>query len=276
MTGRVKTNTQGHLMRATAVLMLFLALAANCSRTPTTPASQTQQQASPQVKTTPPPPTPAPSPAKVELNNEERGTTADLSEFTKFLKQVLETREEQRVLRFGTDIVEKTVFVKPERTLKLGEVVKVFKAVAEAGASPLKLLVRPKPRKEGEEEPRPSMLTLRVDVGNDENTEDVEDGIELRYPYALPVDREGKNALLGVAIVIEIPKEGEYIVNGKPVGKSALKGELQSRRNELLQGRIITVLIPENSQLGYTNLSDVANAASEVQAELIELRILAP
>lgn len=280
MPDQVKANTQAQKICAAAlVVMLFLALTAACSQTSTTQTSQTQQpspprEASPQVKVTQTPVTPPPPPAKVELNNDEHGTTADLSEFTGFLKNVIKQREEQSVTRPGTDIIEKTVLVKTDRSVKLGEVLKVFQAIEEAGASPLKLLVKAKPVKE---ESRPYMLTLRVDIGNDENTEDVADGIELRYFDETPVTSANKSSLQERDALVEIPKEGEYVVNGKPVGKSALKSALEARLKEAMTPKkTIAVLIPENSQISYATLSELANAAFETNVVTIDLFILKP
>ena len=50
-------------------------------------------------------------------------------------------REEQRIYKPGTDIVERTVFIKAPKSMKYGEVVKVIDAVKGAGAKPVGLQV---------------------------------------------------------------------------------------------------------------------------------------
>ena len=274
MPDKVTTHTQARQILAMTAVLVFLVVAAACSRTHTISAPQTQQQqqaqASPQAQNTLPP-----RPAKVELNNEDLGTTADLAGFTKFLKGVLKRRDEQYVIKPGTDEIEKTVFVNPERSLKLGEVIKVFKAVEEAGASPLKLPVEVKGKKQ--EESAPSSLMLRVDIGNPEVIGNRSEGIQLWSRNTPPLDRDEKNHLIGHEVAVEIPRDGEYIVNGKLVGKSALVSALQARLKEAeVVSKTVSIIVEDTSQISYASLAAVAQAAFEAQAERIDLRTFGP
>ncbi|MDT4894936.1 MAG: biopolymer transport protein TolR [Acidobacteriota bacterium] len=79
--------------------------------------------------------------SKLQLNGEEYGTIDNTSRLSAKLADVLRQREEQRVTKFGTDIIEKTVFIKAPESFKYGEVVKVIDAVKGAGATPVGLQV---------------------------------------------------------------------------------------------------------------------------------------
>ena len=77
----------------------------------------------------------------LQLNGEEIGSLDNTSRLSAKLSDVLRQREEQRVTKFGTDIIEKTVFIKAPESFKYGEVVKVIDAVKGAGATPVGLQV---------------------------------------------------------------------------------------------------------------------------------------
>jgi biopolymer transport protein ExbD len=79
--------------------------------------------------------------SKLQLNGEEFGTIDNTGRLSAQLANILRQREEQRVTKFGTDIIEKTVFIKAPESFKYGEVVKVIDAVKGAGATPVGLQV---------------------------------------------------------------------------------------------------------------------------------------
>ena len=78
---------------------------------------------------------------KLQLNGEDYGTVDDTRRLSAQLANILRQREEQRVTKFGTDIIEKTVFIKAPESFKYGDVVKVIDAVKGAGATPVGLQV---------------------------------------------------------------------------------------------------------------------------------------
>lgn len=78
---------------------------------------------------------------KLLLNQEEIGTVDNTSSLGARLADILRQREEGRVYKPGTDIVERTVFIKAPKSFKYGEVVKVIDAVKGAGAKPVGLQV---------------------------------------------------------------------------------------------------------------------------------------
>jgi len=79
--------------------------------------------------------------SKLQLNGEDFGTIDNTGKLSTQLANILRQREEQRVTKFGTDIIEKTVFIKAPESFKYGEVVKVIDAVKGAGATPVGLQV---------------------------------------------------------------------------------------------------------------------------------------
>jgi biopolymer transport protein ExbD len=79
--------------------------------------------------------------SKLQLNGEDYGTLDNTGRLSAQLSNILRQREEQRVTKFGTDIIEKTVFIKAPESFKYGDVVKVIDAVKGAGATPVGLQV---------------------------------------------------------------------------------------------------------------------------------------
>jgi biopolymer transport protein ExbD len=75
------------------------------------------------------------------LNNEPFGDVSQPEALTNELKRVFKERENKRVLREGTNEVEKTLFIKSPRSVKYGDVVRVIDAVKEAGAQPIGLQI---------------------------------------------------------------------------------------------------------------------------------------
>lgn len=78
---------------------------------------------------------------KITLNNEEFGDTSDTSALTSKLQQVFKERENNGVIKEGTNEVEKTVFIKSPRSMRYGNVVKVIDAAKVAGAQPIGLQI---------------------------------------------------------------------------------------------------------------------------------------
>lgn len=78
---------------------------------------------------------------KITLNNEEFGDTTDTAPLTNKLQQVFKDRENNGVLKEGTNEVEKTVFIKSPRSMRYGNVVRVIDAAKVAGAQPIGLQI---------------------------------------------------------------------------------------------------------------------------------------
>jgi biopolymer transport protein ExbD len=78
---------------------------------------------------------------KVTLNNEETGNVSNTDLLTNKLQQIFKDRENNNVLREGTNELEKTVFIKSPKSIRYGDVVKVIDAVKLAGAEPIGLQI---------------------------------------------------------------------------------------------------------------------------------------
>ena len=77
----------------------------------------------------------------VTLNNEPFGDVSDTQKLSDKLREIFKTREDNGVLRDGTNEVEKTLFIKSPKSVKYGEVVKVIDAAKSVGASPIGLQI---------------------------------------------------------------------------------------------------------------------------------------
>jgi biopolymer transport protein ExbD len=78
---------------------------------------------------------------KITLNNEPFGDITDTQPLTDKLKAVFKERENNGVLKEGTNEVERTVFIKSPKSMKYGSVVKVIDAAKQAQAQPIGLQV---------------------------------------------------------------------------------------------------------------------------------------
>lgn len=77
----------------------------------------------------------------VTLNNETFGDVTDTEKLGNKLREIFKQREDNGVLREGSNEVEKTLFIKSPKSVRYGDVVKVIDAVKAAGASPIGLQV---------------------------------------------------------------------------------------------------------------------------------------
>lgn len=79
--------------------------------------------------------------SKISLNSDEFGDVSDTEPLSNRLKAIFTERQNNAVLREGTNEVEKTLFIKSPKSVKYGTVVKVIDAVKAAGASPIGLQI---------------------------------------------------------------------------------------------------------------------------------------
>ena len=77
----------------------------------------------------------------VTLNNEPFGDVTDTQKLSDKLREIFKQREDNGVLREGTNEVEKTLLIKSPKTFRYGDVVKVIDASKAAGASPIGLQI---------------------------------------------------------------------------------------------------------------------------------------
>jgi biopolymer transport protein ExbD len=225
-------------------------------------------------------------PAKIQLNLEEDdlGSSSDTQPLAQKLKSVFEMRQGFRAYRPGmerrSDLpeqerIEKTVFVKAERSISLGEVASVIEAAKDAGADPVLLPIYTKgnsakdcftcairDRREGWMKPHPLILL-----------------VGLRRPTsAVPQDANGLPALDdllvsdGLQIVlsgsasspsaplITVLKDGEFNFDERRIEKSALEKEIRDRIK--IQPRLAKVFtIKLNPTVMFGTLEDIYRAA---------------
>jgi len=74
---------------------------------------------------------------RLTLNGEEMGNLSDTSRLITFLKDIFRQREENGVYRENSAEIEKTVFIKMPLAASAGDLIKIGKALEEAGASPI-------------------------------------------------------------------------------------------------------------------------------------------
>ncbi|HSI88877.1 MAG TPA: biopolymer transporter ExbD [Pyrinomonadaceae bacterium] len=77
----------------------------------------------------------------VMLNNESAGSLDDTQALTDRLTAIFKERENNRVMREGTNEIEKTIFIKSPTSARYGDVVKVIDAAKLAGAEPIGLQI---------------------------------------------------------------------------------------------------------------------------------------
>jgi biopolymer transport protein ExbD len=273
------------------ILVSGLVFAAGCAFHPSvlTRASQTQTNGI--------------SPAKIQLNEDEMGTSDDLSLLRQKLAEILRVRKEQHAYKRGferrTDLpederIEKTVFVKAERSIKLAEVTKIIETVEDVGGGPMLLPITVDERKARKIKPHAVRLCSACALAKDRWT----DGewypnpltllVRLRQPSSTPpLDASGlpsisdflisdgipislRRAGDGAFVVITIPKEDDFVLDEKPVERVSLEQEIRDRiKAKPAKERV--VVVRALSDKTYGSLEDVYYAAFAAGANRIVL-----
>jgi biopolymer transport protein ExbD len=79
--------------------------------------------------------------SRLRLNGQDVGSVNDTRALATTLADVFQKRTAAGYTKFGTNRIEKTVFIKAPRSVKYGEVVKVIDGIKGAGADPIGLQV---------------------------------------------------------------------------------------------------------------------------------------
>jgi biopolymer transport protein ExbD len=77
----------------------------------------------------------------ITLNNEPFGDVTDTDPLNTKLRELFKDRENNGVLREGTNEVEKTIFIKSPKSVRYGDVIRVIDAAKAAGATPIGLQI---------------------------------------------------------------------------------------------------------------------------------------
>ena len=79
--------------------------------------------------------------SKLRLNGQDMGSVNDTAALSAKLSSVFQDRDANKITKFGTNEIEKTVFIAAPKEAKYGDVAKVIDAVKGAGAQPVGLQV---------------------------------------------------------------------------------------------------------------------------------------
>lgn len=260
------------------VLLLTTTLLAACGQNSSTSNSSS--------KATPP--------AKVRLNVEDMGMSNDTAKLNKTLIAIFQQRRKDYAFKSGmetrTDLpiderLEKTVFVRPDRAVKLGEVVKVIAAVGDTNASPILFPIPADSSGQSTSHDRtntspvfvsgtdkPNPLLLVVSIQGDSApapSEQIIDGIpvvlsgKMRGP-------EGSNANDTSLVVVTAPKDGEYSLDEKRLEKAVLEPAIRSRFQDKPQNER-ALFVKAGPDVSYGTLEDIVFAGKLAGSELIYL-----
>jgi biopolymer transport protein ExbD len=79
--------------------------------------------------------------SKLRLNGQDMGSVGDPSALGSKLASIFQEREANKITKFGTNEIEKTVFIAAPKETKYGDVAKVIDVAKGAGAQPVGLQV---------------------------------------------------------------------------------------------------------------------------------------
>jgi biopolymer transport protein ExbD len=213
-----------------------------------------------------------PAEVKITLNGLEMGTTSDLSRLQKTLADVFKRRETEGVYKQGSSDIEKTTLIRANPSLKIREVLSVINVVKDAGASPVQLAIEGNSKKAVISRPNPLILAVAIGEPGFAPTTVFLGGLDLLLSE-FTIKHSESDTLPKEFLVVAIPKEGEYVIDGKPIAKTALHSELQTR----LQGRQdkrVVILIEKDSEITYGSLAEAAQAAFAAHADMLQLLAL--
>lgn len=238
-------------------------------------AGSCQQRKSEAPKQSVPPTqtTAATSKAKVRLNNEEIGTSDDLSALEKRLKEIFRQRGENGVLPADPKKSASEVFLRAEPSLKLKETAKVIKALENSEVFPVLLPI------EGDlnKVPKPNPLSLVVSVGKSNNDESIlDEGVSLNVEE-IPYKRS--ELVKPWLMVVEIRKDGEYLIDNKPVAKADLKDIFKAffKPSKTTDPDSIYVYLENNlDEISFGSIADLAQPAFQAGVQGILVKIYRP
>jgi biopolymer transport protein ExbD len=259
MTGRILATPNSHHLLLAFVLLLCVAAISACAK------QAAQSQARPKDEASQAKPR---SPAKIMLNTLEMGFTNDTSLLNKTLAKIMKDRES-----FGG---QKAVLIRAEDSLKVSEVVKVMQSIAEAGANPMKFNFEITEEKAASLPP-PDLWTLAVTIGEPDSGGlkfAISPGIELLLAV-FSLKRAEINTLPKEFLGVELVKDGSYVIDGKPITRSALLEALQARLKDTSAKRIVA-MIEKDAEISYGSLKALADAAFEAHFESLQLLTLQP
>jgi biopolymer transport protein ExbD len=232
------------------------------------------------------------APAKIFLNPDEAGTTVDPSPLFNTLKERFQQRKEQHAYAFGKELrvdlpeserIERTVFVSAPPATAISEVAKLIAIVKGTEANPVQLPIKVEPailRRSRTKsnwfvgptfKPQPLILVVSLNQPDDYIYKPIAGGISVSLlgPMA---HLDGSAVKDNTLLVVNISKDGAYVLDGKPVAKTQLENVIRNRmKAELPPDRAL--LINPDSNMAYASAIDVAYAAKAAGASLVFLPI---
>ena len=232
------------------------------------------------------------APAKIFLNSDEAGTTVDPSPLFKILKERFQQRKEQRAYAFGMELradlpeydrIERTVFVSPPAATAISEVAKLIAIVKGTEAKPVQLPIKVEPailRRSRTKsnwfvgptfKPYPLILMASLNQPDDFIDKPIAGGISVSLlgPMA---HLDGSAVNDNTLVVVNISKDGAYVLDGKAVAKAQLENDIRNRmKSALAPDRAL--LINADSNMTYGPVLDVAYAAKAAGASLVFLPV---
>jgi biopolymer transport protein ExbD len=211
--------------------------------------------------------------AKIKLNGEDVGTTADTSVLVRRFTEIFD----QRPRKIGN------FFIRAENDLRFSEVIRVAEALSHAhGIAELAFEVNPAsvrrvtgdPVINGDHFPRSMMLVVTVGNLGSARGELISGGIFLKLTgFTIPF--APRHDLPKEFVVVEVFRDNEYVIADKPIPSSALRSELQARLSKTQDKRVM-VLTRSDSEIRWGSFMEVVNAAREAGAEMIQILTLTP
>lgn len=212
-------------------------------------------------------------PLKLRLNSADAGTTGDMANLSGRLKKIFTDRENEGILREGTNQIEASVFLEADRSVPVDELANLVGVLNSLNASPILIPVR---LEKSNPKPNPTMLVVYVGTGQsrlgpEETTapsksgnaaaasRSANGGIAFGLVGELPGN--GFPSEAGVVAVV-IDSAGNSTIDGKQLSAGALKTELTDRLKAKEASKRTVFVQAEN----YGNIEDIASIAASAGA----------
>jgi biopolymer transport protein ExbD len=230
------------------------------------------------------PPAAQSSAAKVKLNGEDVGTTEDTSVLVRRFTEI----RDQRTKKAGN------FFIRAEIGLRFSEVFRVVEALSHArgiadlafevdaasaasiSRDPVLLPYDPVESAGVSSHTFPRAMMLVVTVGSlgSPRGELISEAMQLFLtPFTMRF--AARHSVPKGFVVVEVFKDNEYVIGDKPIFNSAIKGDLQTRLSKNQDKRVM-IQIRSDSEIRWGSFMEVANAAREAGADMIQILILTP
>jgi biopolymer transport protein ExbD len=211
--------------------------------------------------------------AKIKLNGEDVGTTADTSVLVRRFTEIVD----QRPRKAGN------FFIRAENGVRFNEVMRATEALSSAhGIADLVFEVDPAragsvtgdPMINGYPFPRSMMLVVTVGNLGSARGELISDAIHLMLtPFTMRF--AARHDVPKAFVAVEVFRDNEYVIGDKPIPSSALRSELQARLSKTQDKRVM-ILTRSDSEIAWGSFMEVVNGAREAGAERIQTLTLTP